>query len=90
MNVFSHTTQMKLGILEVSMSSFKIGDFVRSDTDKFFVGIILNKSYKGWEVAWHDGDFTYGECEKTMYLYDIQPSDWTPELYQAFSDIICP
>jgi len=90
MNVSSHTTRMKLGILGVSMNNFKIGDFVRSDTDDVFIGVIVNESYKGWEVAWNDGDITYGESYKSMSLYEIKPSDWTPALYKAFSDIICP
>ena len=72
------------------MNDFKIGDFVRSDTDSPFIGLIVDESYKGWEVSWHDGDFTYGECEKTMFHYEIKPSDWTPALYKAFSDFFCP
>ena len=72
------------------MSNFKIGDFVKSDTDDVFIGLIVDESYQGWEVAWHDGDYTYGECEKSMSLYEIKPSDWTSELYKAFSDFFCP
>ena len=70
---------------------FKIGDFVRSDTDDVFIGIVVGDNEFGhFHVAWHDGDTTYGECEKSMSPYDIKPSDWTPALYKAFSDIICP
>ena len=72
------------------MSDFKIGDFVRSDTDEVFIGLIVGENYKGWEVAWSDGDFTYSETHRSMSLYEIKPSDWTPALYEAFSDIICP
>ena len=72
------------------MNNFKIGDFVRSDTDDLFIGLIVDENYNGFEVAWHDGDFTYGETWKSMLLYEIQPRDWTPALYKAFSDIICP
>ena len=72
------------------MNKFKIGDFVRSDTDDVFIGIIVSENYNGFSVAWHDGDFTYGECEKSMLHYEIKPSDWTPYLYKAFSDFFCP
>ena len=72
------------------MNNFKIGDFVRSDTDDVFIGIITGENYKGFEVAWNDGDFTYNEGEHSMFHYEIKPSDWTPALYEAFSDIICP
>ena len=72
------------------MNKFKIGDFVRSDTDDVFIGIIVSENYNGFGVAWHDGDFTYGECEKSMLHYEIKPSDWTPALYNAFSDFFCP
>jgi len=72
------------------MSDFKIGDFVRSDTDNGFIGIIVGESLDGFEVAWHDGDFTCGETEKSMFHHEIKPSDWTSYLYKAFSDIICP
>ena len=73
------------------MSNFKIGDFVRSDTDDPYIGIIIGDNELGhFHVAWHDGDITYGESHKSMYLYQIKPSDWTPYLYKVFSDIICP
>ena len=72
------------------MNNFKIGDFVRSDTNDLFIGLIVSENYKGFEVAWDDGDFTYGECEKTMFHYEMKPSDWTPALYKAFSDFFCP
>ena len=73
------------------MNNFKIGDFVRSDTDDVYIGIIIGDNEHGhFHVAWNDGDTTYGESHKSMYLYQIQPSDWTPALYKAFSDIICP
>ena len=72
------------------MNDFKIGDFVKSDTDDVFIGIIIDENYKGFEVAWDDGDFTYSETWKSMSPYEIQPSDWTPALYEAFSDIFCP
>ena len=72
------------------MTTFKIGDFVRSDTDDVFIGIIIGESYHGLEVAWHDGDFTYNENGSTMFHYEIKPSDWTPYLYKAFSDFFCP
>lgn len=73
------------------MNDFKIGDFVRSDTDTLFIGVIIDDNGLGkFGVAWHDGDFTYSECGRSMFHYEIQPSDWTPFLYEAFSDIICP
>jgi len=72
------------------MIEFKIGDFVRSDTSDIFIGLIVNENHKGFVVAWDDGDFTHAETARTMFHYEIQPSDWTPELYKAFSDIICP
>ena len=72
------------------MITFEIGDFVRSHTDDVFIGVIINESIQGFEVAWHDGDFTYNENEKTMFHHNIKPSDWTHYLYEAFSDIICP
>ena len=72
------------------MNNFKIGDFVRSDTDTLYVGIIVDKTKHGFEVAWHDGDLTFHETHRSMSLYEIQPSDWTPELYKAFSDFFCP
>ena len=73
------------------MNDFKIGDFVRSDTDDVFIGLVVGISEIGkFEVVWHDGDRTHGECYRSMFHYEIQPSDWTPYLYSAFSDIICP
>ena len=70
---------------------FEIGDFVKSDADDLFVGVIIGVNETGkFEVAWHDGDYTYGECYRSMSPYEIKPNDWTPYLYQAFSDIICP
>ena len=73
------------------MSDFKIGDFVRSDTNDVFIGLIVDHNgLDKFHVAWDDGDFTYSENELTMFPYEIQPSDWTPFLYKAFSDIICP
>mgnify|MGYP003128924529 FL=1 len=73
------------------MITFKIGDFVRSDTDDVFIGLIVDHNELGkFQVAWHDGDFTYSECERSMFHYEIQPSDWTPYLYKAFSDFFCP
>ena len=76
--------------MEATMNNFKIGDFVRSDTDDVFIGVIVNESYQGWKVAWKDGDTTYGESHKSMFHYEMKPNDWTPYLYKAFSDIICP
>ena len=72
------------------MNNFKIGDFVMSDTDEKFIGLIIDENYKGFEVAWNDGDYTYNESGETMFPYEIQPSDWTPYLYKAFSDFFCP
>ena len=73
------------------MNNFKIGDFVKSDTDDVFIGIIMGENETGkFEVAWHDGDYTHGECCRSMSHYEIQPSDWTPALYKAFSDFFCP
>ena len=72
------------------MNNFKIGDFVKSDTDDLFIGLIVDENYKGFEVAWDDGDFTYGENKNTMFHYEMKPSDWTPALYKAFSDFFCP
>ena len=72
------------------MNNFKIGDFVRSDTDDVFIGLIIDESYQGFEVAWSDGDFTYGENHRSMSLHEMKPSDWTPYLYKAFSDFFCP
>ena len=63
---------------------------VRSDTSDLFIGLIVGENYKGFEVAWHDGDFTYGEGKDTMFHYEMKPRDWTPELYKAFSDFFCP
>ncbi len=68
----------------------RFGDFVRSDTDDVFIGIIVDESYQGFEVAWHDGDFTYGESERSMSHHEMKPSHWTDHLYQAFSDFFCP
>tara|TARA_B100000085_G_C18300571_1_gene414117 strand:- start:160 stop:381 length:222 start_codon:yes stop_codon:yes gene_type:complete len=73
------------------MNDFKIGDFVRSDTDDVYIGLITGMNETGkFEVAWNDGDYTYSECEKSMFPYEIQPNDWTPYLYKAFSDFFCP
>ena len=72
------------------MNNFKIGDFVRSDTDDVFIGIIIDENYQGFEVAWDDGDFTYNENGETMFHHEMKPSDWTPFLYKAFSDFFCP
>ena len=72
------------------MNNFKIGDFVRSDTDDVFIGIIIDETYQGFEVAWDDGDFTYHENAGSMFLHEMKPSDWTPYLYKAFSDFFCP
>jgi len=73
------------------MNDFKIGDFVRSDTSDIFIGLIVGMTKTDmFHVVWHDGDHTHGETHRSMFHYEIQPSDWTPELYQAFSDIICP
>ena len=74
------------------MTTFKIGDFVKSHTDDVFVGIIVDEGREEgkFEVAWDDGDFTYNECENHMSPYEIKPSDWTPYLYKAFSDFFCP
>ena len=57
------------------MTTFKIGDFVRSDTDDVFIGIIIDETYQGFEVAWHDGDFTYHENAGTMFHHEMKPSD---------------
>ena len=72
------------------MTTFKIGDFVRSHTDDVFIGLIIGETHQGLEVAWHDGDFTYSENERTMFHHEIKPSDWTHYLYKAFSDFFCP
>ena len=74
------------------MDTFKIGDFVRSDTDDIFIGIIVNKAEEEdrFEVAWDDGDFTHSEGGHSMFHHDMKPSDWTPYLYKAFSDFFCP
>ena len=73
------------------MNKFKIGDFVRSDTDDVFIGLVVGMTETGkFEVAWNDGDYTRGECYRSMSLYEMQPNDWTPYLYEVFSDIICP
>ena len=74
------------------MTTFKIGDFVRSHTDHVFIGIIVDEGEKEgqFEVAWDDGDFTYNEGGNSMSPYEIKPSDWTPQLYEAFSDFFCP
>ena len=71
---------------------FKIGDFVKSDADDLFVGIVIGENdHTGkFEVAWNDGDYTYSECYRSMSPYEIQPNDWTPYLYKAFSDFFCP
>ena len=73
------------------MNDFKIGDFVISDTDDVFIGRVVGQSVTGkFEVAWHDGDYTRGECYRSMSPYEIKSSDWTPFLYKAFSDFFCP
>ena len=73
------------------MSDFKIGDFVRSDTSEVFIGIIIDQGEEGrFEVAWHDGDYTYGENERTMFHHEMKPTHWTDYLYKAFSDFFCP
>ena len=73
------------------MNNFKIGDFVKSQTDDPFIGIIVDDNGLGkFQVAWHDGDFTYSEDHRSMFHYEIKPSDWTPALYKAFSDFFCP
>jgi len=69
---------------------FKIGDFVRSDTSDVFIGIIIDENCQGYEVAWNDGDYTYSEHDTSMFHHEMKPSDWTPYLYKAFSDIFCP
>tara|TARA_R110000851_G_scaffold153338_1_gene295316 strand:+ start:265 stop:486 length:222 start_codon:yes stop_codon:yes gene_type:complete len=73
------------------MTTFKIGDFVRSDTSDVFIGIIIDvNELGGFHVAWDDGDFTYSEGFRTMFHHDMKPSDWTNYLYKAFSDFFCP
>ena len=73
------------------MDTFKIGDFVRSDTSDVFIGIIVDDNELGYfQVAWDDGDFTHSEGGHSMFHHDMKPSDWTPYLYKAFSDIFCP
>tara|TARA_R110002124_G_scaffold280241_2_gene453415 strand:+ start:12725 stop:12946 length:222 start_codon:yes stop_codon:yes gene_type:complete len=73
------------------MDTFKIGDFVRSDTDDIFIGIIVDKNERqGFEVAWDDGDFTYNEGDHSMFHHEMKPRDWTSYLYEAFSDFFCP
>ena len=73
------------------MTTFKIGDFVRSDTDDVFIGLIVDyNELGGFQVAWDDGDFTYSEGDHSMFHHEIKPSDWTPKLYKAFSDFFCP
>lgn len=74
------------------MTTFEIGDFVRSHTDDVFIGIIVDEGREEgkFEVAWDDGDFTYNEDEESMSPCEIKPSDWSHYLYEAFSDIICP
>ena len=73
------------------MTTFKIGDFVRSDTDDVYIGIIVDHNELGkFHVAWDDGDFTYSECGRSMFHHEMKPSDWTPYLYKAFSDFFCP
>lgn len=74
-----------------AMDTFKIGDFVRSDTDDIFIGIIVDKNERqGFEVAWDDGDFTYNEGDHSMFHHEMKPRDWTSYLYEAFSDFFCP
>jgi hypothetical protein len=74
------------------MDTFKIGDFVRSDTDDVFIGIIVNGTEEEdrFEVAWDDGDFTSSEGDHSMFHHEMTPSDWTPYLYKAFTDFFCP
>ena len=73
------------------MNDFKIGDFVRSDTDDVFIGLIVDDNGLGkFQVAWDDGDFTYSEGNHSMFHHEMKPSDWTHYLYEAFSDIFCP
>ena len=72
------------------MNDFKIGDFVRSDTDSVYIGIIYDENINGFEVAWNDGDYTLNEGDHSMFHHEISPSDWTDYLYEAFSDIFCP
>ncbi len=72
------------------MNNFKIGDFVISDTEDVFIGLIVDESHQGFEVAWHDGDYTYAESHRSMCLYEMKPRDWTPYLNKAFSDFFCP
>ena len=73
------------------MDTFKIGDFVRSDTSDVFIGIIVDDNELGYfQVAWDDGDFTHSEGGHSMFHHDMKPSDWTPYLYKAFSDSFCP
>ena len=73
------------------MSDFKVGDFVRSDTDDVFIGIIYDDNELGYfQVAWNDGDFTHREGDHSMFHHKMKPSDWTHYLYEAFSDIFCP
>jgi hypothetical protein len=77
--------------MKPAKSTFKIGDFVRSDTQNIFIGIIVDKNERqGFEVVWDDGDVTTNEGGHSMFHYEMKPSDWTLELYEAFSDIICP
>ena len=73
------------------MTTFKIGDFVRSDTDDVYIGIIVDQNELGrFHVAWNDGDHTYSEGDHSMFHHEIKPSDWTDYLYKAFSDFFCP
>tara|TARA_B100001094_G_scaffold83007_2_gene79301 strand:- start:2165 stop:2386 length:222 start_codon:yes stop_codon:yes gene_type:complete len=73
------------------MNDFKIGDFVRSDTDDVFIGLVIGDNELGhFHVAWHDGDITYSESHRSMFHHKMKSSDWTPYLYKAFSDIFCP
>ena len=73
------------------MDTFKIGDFVRSDTSDVFIGIIVDDNELGYfQVAWDDGDFTHSEGGHSMFHNKMKPSDWTNYLYKAFSDFFCP
>ena len=73
------------------MNDFKIGDFVRSDTMDVFIGLIVGENELGkFHVAWCDGDHTFSEGAQTMFHHEMKPNDWTPYLYKAFSDFLCP
>ena len=59
---------------------FKIGDFVKSHTDDVFIGLIVDEGLNGFEVAWHDGDFTYSETEKSIESLSFEKIDNLPTL----------